>query len=495
MLSGAGGYPRMTEDAEGNLFMGVDAGDGLRLYKSTNDGVTWGAPVVAVQHPYGANAYVANVFPLVLSNGDMLMAYRQLNDTDNHEAEPDGIYYYNIGVSKSTDGGVTWTEVSRALDFLTPADKSMGAWEPFLYEAENNEVWCLYSRQNEGRDLHPLWLNMKRSTDGGVTWGAEEVVVGTDQFGPLGSAGMAGLVRTASGKIIVVFETQDPVNNNWFSIGMVTSVDNGATWSQISTVYTYPSAGNIYGAGAPYISELPGGELIVSHQYGAGGDDTNFGYVISEDDGETWSDNHPMWQGETHLWNAVYVSRKGLIYAVTSGVKYKIGTSGDVQLSIKPSFYLYPKHTNRLVVDANIPVPAENGNNVHTWERVDFAAYNHFWVLHDKENGYFTLEPTSSSFWMGNKVLTTSPLPDPNCILWDDEGGDNQLWSAEATEDGYYKIISKETGYVLTVLDAGTAPGTNVITTEDAGEEFQQFTGVSVGDYYDPFADWINAQN
>lgn len=480
-----GGYPRMAEGADGTLFLGMDTGEGIKMMKSTDNGATWTDKTVAVPNPPGVNEQVGNVFPLVLPNGDILVAYRHLNDIDKYDKVADGIHFYNIGISKSTDGGLTWQEVSRVLDWNRQGDRSMGAWEPYLFQFSENEVGCFYARQNAGRDSHPLYQEMKRSTDGGMTWGAKETVVGTDQFGPEGSAGMCGAVRTSSGKVIAVFETQDHINHNWFSIGKVVYNEEEKTWSEISSVYSYPLASNVYGAGAPYIAELPDGTLMVTYQHGKGGEDTQFGYVLSKDSGVTWGENWPLWPGYRNMWNAVFVSSKGLIYALTSGVKYKIGIM-DGDAAVKSSFYLFAKHTEETVVDANIPVPAGN-NNVHTWA-FQPGVEQQMWLLHDQGDGSFWLEPTSSSNYNRGKSLEIA-TDGSNIKLGSFAGNNNQLWTAEAMEDGYYKIISKSGDVALTVTNDGTSNGTNLIAETFTGAMGQQFMGVSSGHHYDPFSE------
>ena len=500
---GSGGYPRMTEGANGQLLLGMDTGDGIKISESHDGGITWGLEALAApNNPSKPNEGHGNVFPLVLPNGDVIIAYRHLNDTDKYDKQPDGIKWFNIDINISKDGGKSFQYLSSPLnDPRNPyyeggldVDQSEGAWEPFLYFNEDlNELWCLYSRQNEERDSHPLWLVMKRSTDYGATWSSEEVVVGTEKFGSFGSAGMNGVVRTKSGKLVVVFETQDHTNNNWFSIGKVTSDDNGASWSEISTVYTYPSSGGIYGAGAPYVSMLDDGKLMTTFQFGAGGKDTQFGYVLSDDEGETWSDAYRMWLGEEHLWNTVFVNSKGLIFAMTSGVKYKIGTL-ETDKKISNSFYLISKNSKEQVIDANWPWPAAN-NNIHTWT-FNPGAEQTLWNIRDNGDGYFWLQPVSSSKYGQDPGKCLDIDSDGrNVHLWDFLGADNQLWKVEVAEDGFYRIISKDGTKVLTIENDEIRNDANVIAIENASTAGQMFKAIPFQGDFDPFADWLSNSN
>jgi len=482
-----GGYPRMAQLASGALVLGVDDSDAIRIYKSTNGGDTWtdpagGAP--AIPDPSGVNEKVGNVFPLGLPNGDLLVACRHLNDTDNYDPSPDGIKFFNIDIHRSSDGGKTWSYLSSPLnDPRSPgggvaADQSEGAWEPFLYPYSPSEIWCLYSRQNAGRDSHPLFLNMKRSTDGGATWGAEETVVGVSQFGSSGSAGMGSVARAGNGDLIVVFETQSP-NGNWFSIGMVRSTNNGASWSSVSTVYDRPGTG-VYGAGAPYIVNEDG-TLVVSYQQGDS-NNQQMGYVTSADNGNTWSGNTDLF-GLGSLWNSLFVDADGTLYGLTSGVKFKKHYPAGEPTYTNQPFRLFAGHSGK-VLDVNFADPnPPNGTLVHQWSQ--HGGDNQKWILHDGGNGYFSLEPVSGP----GKRLTADPDAAQGAALyiWDANGGDSQLWYA-IEELGYYKLVSKVSGRVADLLGSGTDDGTPAVLWESLGGGNQLFAALMAdGSQLNPF--------
>ncbi|MEN8137081.1 MAG: exo-alpha-sialidase [Bacteroidota bacterium] len=506
---GGGGYPRFAEDtitSNPRMILGMDTGEGVKLFESHDNGITFGSEVIAAPNSGVKNEGKGNVFPLVLPNKDIVVAYRHLNDIDKYDQEPDGVKWWNIDLVVSKDGGLSYEFLSSALndprnpyngDEGLESDQSEGAWEPFLYyNDELEELWCLYSRQNDGRDLHPLLLTMKRSTDYGATWGEEEVVTGIEQFGALGSAGMNGVVRTNSGQLIVVFETQSKKYNNAFSIGMVTSDDNGATWSEIKTVYDYPTGSSTYGAGAPYIAVLPDGKLIVTFQFGTF-ESTQFGYVMSDDNGSTWTSAYRMWGGEAKLWNTVFVSSKGLIYLATSGVNYKIGNQPENDATLGYPFYLFPKSTNDYVVDIDLPWDVEVGKNVniHTWSFAP-GATTKMWKLIDNGDGYFLLKSVHAEKYGYDKVVDLSG-DDRNVHLWDNLGTDNQLWTVESISDDYYKITNKKfPNKVLTIENNAVGDGKSLIAIdEEAGLlEGQQFIAIPIQGYDDPFAEWLANQ-
>lgn len=323
-----GGYPRLAQLSDGSLLLGVDF-NGIRVYKSTDKGDTWsfptsGAPAVA--DPASENEHVGNVFPLELANGDILIAHRHLNDTDTYDTTPDGIEFFNISIQKSSDGGVTWSYLSSPVKHPSSpgggTDSNDGAWEPFLYQPSSNEVWCIYARQNSGRDDPPLYILMKRSTDNGATWGPEETIIGNTQIG-ISTAGMPGLVKAANGDLVVVAEIKSPTSN-LFAIGMVRSTDNGASWGAMTIIHEATPITDGYGAGAPYIVKLDDGTLLVSFQHGGLNTEANsqMGYITSSDNGATWSGNTDLFDAVS-MWNGLFVDADGILFGMTSGVKYK----------------------------------------------------------------------------------------------------------------------------------------------------------------------------
>ncbi|MEN8254567.1 MAG: hypothetical protein ABFR33_03765 [Verrucomicrobiota bacterium] len=320
-----GGYPRMAQKADGTLLMGVDHVDGIRLSQSPHGGSWSDLPAggIVIPNPAATNELVGNVSPLVLPNGDILIACRHLNDTDAYDpGTPDGIEFFDICVHKSTDGGATWSYLSSPVmhpdsPHGTGTDGNQGVWEPFLYQHSPTEIWCLYTWE-ASRGVRPSLQKMKRSTDGGATWGAEEIVVGTSQFGATGHAGMASVAKADNGDLIAVFET-DWSTDDGLKIGMVRSTDNGASWGSISTVYDRPGSGGY--VGAPHIVKMDDGTLVVSYQQHGGGTQT-MGYVTSADHGSTWSSNYDLFATDS-AWSSLFVDADGTLYGLRTGVTYK----------------------------------------------------------------------------------------------------------------------------------------------------------------------------
>jgi len=368
----------MAQKADGTLLMGVDHGDGIRMSKSFDGGGSWSdlptGGVAAIPDPASGNEYVANVSPLVLPGGDILIACRHLNDTDANEGSPDGTEFFDICIHRSTDGGATWSYLSSPIQHPSSphgvgSDTNQGVWEPFLYQHSPTEIWCLYTRQAD-RESRPSLQNMKRSTDGGATWSTEETVVGTSQFGATGHAGMASVVKAANGDLIAVFET-DWSTDDTLKIGMVRSTDNGATWGSISTVYDRPGSGGY--AGAPYIVKMDDDTLVVSYQHHGGGTQT-MGYVTSTDNGTTWSGNTDLFTDESS-WPSLFVDTNGTLFGLRTGVSFKKHYPGGAPVFNTVAYWRFEEgsdgvgstgqHTDGW--DDHYQDVSGNGNHMSTW--------------------------------------------------------------------------------------------------------------------------------
>lgn len=322
----AAAYPRVTELVDGTLLAGFDhnfEGDrAIGFVRSTDGGKTWGEYTQAARHPRQED--LANTFPLQLSDGTVLVAFR------HHSADR---RTYRLEVCASHDRGKSWKFRG------TIATGSVGLWEPFLLELPDKTLQAYYASE-EG--IKPdQRVEMRSSNDGGKSWG-NPITVARKR----GSRdGMPGVVRRGDGTLLAVFEASD-VAPYRFVIRAVRSRDGGKTWSPERELI-YAPANPVrarWAAGAPSIVQLPGGGLLVSFQtdedvaYRRGDPRRDpsvpsydylhfaaFKCVSSEDGGRTWGERIALagTVDEPSLWNAVYAPRSGNVLAL-AGFKGKI---------------------------------------------------------------------------------------------------------------------------------------------------------------------------
>ncbi|MDP6524438.1 MAG: sialidase family protein [Kiritimatiellia bacterium] len=149
-----------------------------------------------------------------LDNGSLLCAY-----------ESRGKSY----VRKSTDNGKSWDKAVLA------AACSWGfAANPELLQLENGWILLPYNERPTDR-THPYTIRVAVSKDRGLTWHENSLVYMADTLRTNGCWEPAA-VQLANGEILLFFANESPYRtSNEQEISLVTSRDNGRTWSASRT--------------------------------------------------------------------------------------------------------------------------------------------------------------------------------------------------------------------------------------------------------------------
>jgi hypothetical protein len=317
---GGASYPRVTQLSDGTLLAtfahSTPGNRAIGCVSSKDGGRAWGnyRGILEQSKPVDLD----NAFPLQLSDGIILVAYRR--HTPDHHCR--------IGVHASMDGGEHWAFRG------TIAEGHAGLWEPFLLLLPKGVVQAYYASEEDCKPDQRI--EMRSSSDGGKTWGSPVTVAQKK-----GSRdGMPGVVQLDGEELLTVFEAQDDPPYR-FVIRGVRSGDNGRTWATARELIYRPQnpLPNRWAAGAPSIIRLPDKRLMVSYQsdeqvsfmQGDRASDptrpdydylrhSRFGYVGSSDNGKTWT-------GPSHLlgsteqpacWNALYGLKDGTILALSN---------------------------------------------------------------------------------------------------------------------------------------------------------------------------------
>lgn len=295
-VMGSGTYPRATFRADGSILSCFTTFSGgntiLTVASSTNGGSAWtviGSVATEVTQTHDLDNCNVHTLP----SGRILAAFR------NHDRTAEGNsswYYYRLVICYSDDGGSTWSYLSTPRTSGTPG---LGLWEPFMMDALDGSLMLYYSYETTtaGNDQDSILI---RSTDGGVTWSADQTISGADLTCRDGMVGVARL-GMGSSTLVAVFESLDPDTG----IHAVTSTDDGASWGDRRPVYLSSVAGA--DQGAPQIAYI-NGQLVVSFQTN---EDTlttvtadwDVKVVVSTDGGGTWGEKTTVldscnWAGE-----------------------------------------------------------------------------------------------------------------------------------------------------------------------------------------------------
>ncbi|KAL8841566.1 MAG: hypothetical protein Q9176_003188 [Flavoplaca citrina] len=289
---GAGTYPRATRLRDGSIlgvYTAFQSGSNVLLtIRSTNSGATFTPHGEITRGASNAND-IDNAYLIQLPSPSnrILCAFR------NHSKNPTtGTYtFFRITITYSDDGGKSWSYLSQPASDPGPVN---GNWEPYFRNALDGSLQLYYSRENSPQDQDTL---QRTSRDGGLTWTSASCVSGCGITARDGMTSIATIGSISTSKnLILVYETS---TIGVFSLGAVTSSDDGRTWSASSrrTIYTASSPNT--SAGAPQIIRESGtGTLVVSFMTnedqmlsapaGAYERDTAAKVITSGDGGRTW---------------------------------------------------------------------------------------------------------------------------------------------------------------------------------------------------------------
>ncbi|THF72888.1 carbohydrate-binding protein [Cohnella fermenti] len=244
------------------------------IYRSTDNGATWSLIANVKDTTYGTTRTSQPMLFEVpqtvgsLSAGTLLLAGNIFPEDGSSS---------RIVIWKSTDHGSTWSLLS-TVDTGGPTvyDPSTTSttttiWEPFLGLDSSGNLVCYYSdeRQKSSNILQALVL--RKSTDGGATWGAvtNVVAVANNSDRP----GMITVTKLPNGKYMATYEV---VNKPSISLNTAPVYykfsDDGVTWTA-SDLGTPIKLKNGRGIGSsPYVKWVPAGGpngmVIVSAKWG-----------------------------------------------------------------------------------------------------------------------------------------------------------------------------------------------------------------------------------
>jgi len=264
-IADEGGYPRMRRLKDNSLIVVYENRRGdLMVKKSTDEGTTWGEPVMAYeafnytdeQTGESTRVNIANPEMIQLDNGDILLA-------SNLRPRDEGIFPFSIALKKSMDNGVTWTEA----DILYQAGTYFrdGCWEPSFLILPNGTLHLYFANESPYRDSDEQEISMLYSTDNGASWSEEHTTV---SFRKGKRDGMPVAVHDGS-KIYVAIEdnlskqfkpwlVQSPVEQAWANPVLE---DSPYRYSALRN----PLGSEVY-AGAPYLVLTDKGIYVLSYQ-------------------------------------------------------------------------------------------------------------------------------------------------------------------------------------------------------------------------------------
>ncbi|MBD2872977.1 RICIN domain-containing protein [Paenibacillus arenilitoris] len=342
--SGGVWYPRLLKLSNNEILASFDtnAGGGntrVMVSRSKDGGHSWSAAVTAAAD---ASGNVGNGQMLQLPSGEIWLSYRLV-------VQSGSTYTTYLRTKKSTDGGVTWSDLANGQIGMTTANSFKGLWEPHLIMI-GNTVAVHYADDSPAAVGTTGQQKLMMKTWTGSGWSSGSVV--SDGVAAGSRDGMPVVTQMANGKYMLVFEATD-VAGHPFVVKYKIS-DDGYNWNvPRQTLYIPSKTGKK--AGAPFVARLGDGRLLASFQTDNDSVNTGDAYssmytMISADNGATWqfrTNIFPVSNTTNANWNALLPVDDTHVLAATSanypssGVYVRFGhavTPSNTNLVTNPGF-------------------------------------------------------------------------------------------------------------------------------------------------------------
>lgn len=474
-------YPRMIRLSNGELLASFDVIGAGRIYKSTNDGVSW-FQVATINETQYQNTCCSELYQVPQQLGGTTAGTLFWTVSAHNGGAPAS---RALKIYRSTDLGNTWSH------FSTPVTGNTGLWEAeFHIDIHGRLVMSYATEEHKGAGYNQL-IAHKISTDGGLTWGAEIIDIGMNDG--IQRPGMPTVTRLPNGTFVMVYEICGPTYN---CDAFYRTSSDGYSWGNASNtgVRIESTAGNHF-SHAPTVTWIdngtPNGELLVAGQVLRDGNNNNSPnngsvYMVNSTNGNgLWAERvAPIFSpsdgtNPCSAYSTQFVSRSGgtevvqlanrdcRVYSSYGPFNVPIGGGGA---SVSDGVYrLIAKHSGK-ALDVNGCSTAD-GANVQQWPWTGGDCQR--WKIEHQGNGEYRITSQVSG-----KVLDVSgcgTANGANVHQWPWNGADCQRWYIESVGDGYHRLVSKQSGRVLDVDGCNTADGQNVQQWDWLGGDCQRW--------------------
>jgi PKD repeat protein len=242
------GDPSTAIDLNGRMYVAYITGAfGMGISYSPDGGSTWISRAVATKDSLdkdhlwvdnGPTSPYSNVFHCdgaLNASGILYDAWTNFSSRDPN--------YHDIELARSLDGGDTWsppTNLSNGSEAQGGGGFNQGANIHTGPQGQVYVVWAIYDYWDPSNGAPEAAIGFTKSLNGGVTWTAPTRIQSILGIRRLGTLGGNKTMRTNSfpsmavdqqtGRIYVVW-TNWNVSNNELDVYMISSTDQGATWS------------------------------------------------------------------------------------------------------------------------------------------------------------------------------------------------------------------------------------------------------------------------
>jgi hypothetical protein len=312
------GYARLVQLNDKKLICTYESGGAILVKTSTDFGSTWSEPIKVVSGNASANMTTPDI--LQLKDNSILICYNPRPIAGSGTAK------FSINTIKSYDGGLTWKE--NQIIYEASSEFENGCWEPSALQIPSGEIQLFFSNENVYRNSNEQNISLIRSLNNGLTWSITPEIV---SFRTGKRDGMPSPILLKN-QIEIVFSIEDNGVENQFKPYIIR---NSITENWKQTVDANSNKRNyaleevlsnpVY-AGAPYLSKISTGEVLMSYQ-GTENRTTNdinnadMKVVIGTNDAKNFNRKSTPFllsSGKSALWNSIAVLDDDTVIALTT---------------------------------------------------------------------------------------------------------------------------------------------------------------------------------
>ena len=419
-----------------------------------------------------------------------------------------------IVIYKSTDHGSTWSLLSTvdtggpAIYDPTPTSTTTSIWEPSLNLDSSGNLVCYFSDERQKANHVLQAVSYRRSTDGGLTWGAEGNVAAIPNQSD--RPGMITVTKLPNGQYMATYEVVNrPSQSLNTAVAYYKFSSDGVTWNA-GVRGTPIQLANGRGIGSsPFVRWVsaggPNGTVIVSSKWGldssgniSGGQNFYVNYNLGQGPWErlpyavTYDASDSQGGFFSGFAQGFDTSVDGLTLYQATNVENLTTTYNDIRVgSIPLNAHHYEAERAALTDDTIVTqVDADNGSKVGFINNADsLVSFTHvnvptsgtYTVNVRYDNGTggvsshsvrvnggspFTLSYPATVDWNRYQwaQFTTSLNAGNNTISFAHNGSFAELdaidvYQAGAGADGEFKLVNRNSGKYLEIASASTTPG------------------------------------